>query len=232
MKNENLRKYLFEFLVIFLSVTISFAVDEYRSSREDRKIANDYLLRLAKELEYRERLTLQYLEANKVLRDNYEIILKNFESKELPGDSLLKLIVSSEAFARFDSRLDNWESLLSSGKIDAIDPAITDSVNSLYKYYRDLEFTNKMVYDNWTTTWGKVAADLPGHSYINAVHQLDFGKRVTATDPQLDRFLTNTLAIDYYHSKFWLTNYVHNRYFKFLPAKEKRLITLLREVAD
>lgn len=53
-----MKKYAIEFVVIFVSITASFLVEEWRTSRQDGEITREYLLRLKNELDRKALFTI------------------------------------------------------------------------------------------------------------------------------------------------------------------------------
>jgi hypothetical protein len=232
----DVKKYAIDFAVIFISITLSFIVEEWRTNNQEREIAKEFLQRLKGELNEKTLQTKRYLENNKALIKGYERIATNFKTREIKEDSLFGYIIESEHSGIFEPELATWESLKSSGILATINPAIIDSVNSLLQTYKELDKQHQRLSSLTLPTWPMFLPDIPSievrdkwilfFKKYNVPLSLKESKTEGAAD--MGKFLGNSVAIDYFFHKTLTTSGIEDS-FKSLPKKETRLIELIEK---
>jgi hypothetical protein len=230
----DIKKYAIEFAVIFMSITLSFIVEEWRTSQQERKAVIEFLQRLKAELNEKTLQTQLYLQQNKRSSSNYERIATNFKTREIKADTLYMYIVKSEGSGFFDPELATWESLKSSGIFANVKPEIIDSVNSLLQHYKGLDGVQKYKHDLFKLTWPVMVIDIPSNEmtdqWLALKNDIPSSAKqshaVGRTD--LSKFLSNSVAVDYFFTQALTTFGIENT-FKSLPEKEKRLIELIEK---
>jgi hypothetical protein len=233
----NIKKYAIEFSVIFISITLSFIVEEWRTGKQERRVTNEYLQRLKAELNEKTLQTEKYLDNNRLLIREYGRIAKNFKTREIKEDSLFQYLIESEHSGFFEPELTTWESLKSSGIFGSVKPEIIDSVNSLLQEYKELNKQQKRLTDLTLPTWLMFLPDIPSkevadkwvsffkkHNIYSDIEQL----KAANGQVDLNKFLNNSIAIDYFFHKT-LTTIGIEYSFKSLLEKEKRLIELIEK---
>jgi hypothetical protein len=233
---QHLKKYLIEFVVIFVSISLSFIVDEWRTSEQEDKIVKEYLQKLKIELAEKTLHTKQYLNNNRSQILVCERLAANFITKELTDDSLFLYLEVSEHADIFESELVAWESLKNSGAFSSIKPEIADSVNSLIKKYKKLEITTRFLQDLAVRTWPEFLPDIPSttvtNQWISVLQREGFLLSIKQSKPHvqgdMSKFLNNSVAVDYFFTKNLAINRTEKD-FKSLPEIEKRLIELIEK---
>ncbi|HEY5823173.1 MAG TPA: hypothetical protein VIT44_02335 [Cyclobacteriaceae bacterium] len=233
---SNIKKYAVEFAVIFLSITFSFVVEEWRSTRQEKKVTKQFLQRLKAELTEKTVRTQRYLNHNKKVLKNLEKIAINFKTREIKDDTLLLYLFESESNGMFNPELETWESLKSSGVLATIEPEVIDSVNSLLKKYRVIGDLDKEAQELFVLTWPMFLSDIPPNEvtdqWIMFFQKGDYllnGKRYEpGKRSDFNKFLNNSIAIDYFFTKVLRAGGTVE-YFQSIPEQEKRLIELLEK---
>ena len=139
----HLPRYGGEFLIIFLSITLTWWVDDLRQDMEDRRQERRHLTNLMKNLEtdslnlYRE--VEQLRNSERRLNECYGLIDR---SEGLPVDSLERFIIPLIVVPEFHPARSEYEALKSSGRLTLIqDDDLSENLMELYEVtYGQLDF--------------------------------------------------------------------------------------------
>ena len=222
-------KYLIEGIVIFLSITGSFFVEEWRSDREEVEVTKEMLQILQDELEKKHSNTESYLRFNNRRIIKLQKMVDNFHLRNMPHDSLLLLFSEIEEFEPFDSNLTSWESITNSGRINYVSPKLVRYVNSLILDYRDIEFTISLEISASEILYDEVITTLDPKVFAKRVHFNHNNKRKSLIPANLDKFLNSSHAIAYYGTRLGYAKFIVKIHDPKLPLKEESVIDLINK---
>jgi len=204
-------------------------VEEWRTDLEEKKVAKEMIQILIQELDSKNEKTKEFIQYNENKRVALKRIVENFHLRNISHDSLLVLYTQSNEFEPFNSDLLAWESIVNSGKINWISPRIIRYVNSLINDYRDIEYVILMEWKVADFSYSSMLKDIPTDKYAQLMynkHQSNDYKRIPTAD--LNPFLDNVLAVDYFSSRLSLSEYIFDSH-NTLPLKEEALIEILEK---
>lgn len=219
-------KYLIEAVVIFLSITGSFLVEEWRTLKAEDKVTKEMLLILKDELEKKHSKTESYLKFNERRIIKLQKMVDNFHLRKMPHDSLFLLLSEIEEFEPFDSNLTSWESITNSGRINYVSPKLIKYVNSTILDYRDIAFTISLELIASEILYDEVITTLDPKIFAERVYLNQNNKLKSLIPANLDAFLNSNHAIEYYSSRLSYTKFIKRVHFK-LPLKEEAIINII-----
>ncbi|MFC1898637.1 hypothetical protein ACFLYJ_03595 [Candidatus Cloacimonadota bacterium] len=147
MKKINYKHYVLELLVVFISITLAFMLDNWSSSQRNQIMLKEYFESLI--IDINSDLTTLESSINNIeeILSSYAKMIE-FQKIEAPNDSIyfyLDAVLGSE---KLNSNKSTFESLISSGNINLISKIeIKKKIFKVYGLYDDAELSDKANYD-------------------------------------------------------------------------------------
>jgi hypothetical protein len=221
-------KYLLEAIVIFISITGSIMVDNWRTNKEEDKVTKEMLQIMKDELDKKHTKTESYLQFNDRRIIKLQKMVDNFHLRTIPHDSLLLLFSEIEEFEPFDANLTSWESITNSGRINNVTPKLIRYVNSTVLDYRDIAYTISLELTASKILYDEVIATLEPKAYAQRIYFNNNDNNETLVTTNLDAFLNSNHTIEYYSSRLHYAKFIKRVHFK-LPLKEEAIIDLIKK---
>lgn len=227
--SRNIRKYIFEFIIIFVSISLSFALESWRETKNEKRKTKELLIRFSAEMSARSRITENYFNLINAQRQDIKKILDGFLGKPTNADSLLYLIIFTDVTPSYDYRIKSWESIVNSGSINLIDINLIDSVNFVQSYYQDIDMNNSHIKDLVNSKWLSVIDQLPAKSYAVEYQNFYFRDSIRKIEPiNLKNFYSSSRVADFYTAKHILLTEIYG-HFKTILKKEQSLISMIKD---
>lgn len=233
MEPKKLGRFVLEFFVIFISITFSFLVEEWRDDNANRQKASKMLSALSKELRQKTRFNEGLVWEVHLQCESARKIAASFTGERIRSDSLLLYVIQNQIFSEMDPNLRYWQSILQSGNVDLIRTDLIDSINYLLYQYEYLAKGLEMIQAMADNTFPTVleTLDIETGAYTSSFLAFNTQSRSTQvlTQWNTQKFYSNIVVADYYFSLYWLKDDLDRAYFEKLKHHEGTVIKMIEE---
>ena len=231
--NKKWNQYLFEFLMLFLAVTLGFFVDNVREERVEHQLELQYMQSLISDLQQDTvRFTKQIDEANVVIYMCDSIIHLLSKNNRQAHDQQRLYVLTRAMSPRILPHFVNdrtFEEMRGSGSLRLIkEKHVGDSISTYYFFSKELLWLNELVITRFQRKVEMESKVFDANIYEEMLDKKTFAFRVPSGNPQLatnDRELINEFKVTIHYLAS--VSAFKKNYLLRLRANAKRLLATL-----
>jgi hypothetical protein len=145
LEKNKLYEYLFEVIVIFVGITISFYVDNWKQSNEENKLEIEYLNGFLQDLNLDQKNLEISVSSIEVVNNSSFKLLGGMARKEFEPDSFYFYTAKIIEMNDFKPTMHTYEEIRSNSHLKLIkDDFLRKQIIDLYEFYKHLDFVDAL----------------------------------------------------------------------------------------